>query len=133
MILNKLPDFSSELMIKAVRSSGKGGQNVNKVSSKVELTFDVNNSTILNEEQKAILLDKLATKISSEGVLRIVSQEDRSQLRNKEIAIKKFYHILQKAFEKQKPRKATKPSKASRVKRLLEKKLNSLKKENRKF
>jgi len=82
-ILN-IPDLSSEFQFLTSRSSGPGGQNVNKVNSKVELRFDIPNSSLLNDEQKEILLAKLATKITSDGILSVVSQRDRSQLANKE-------------------------------------------------
>jgi len=82
-ILN-IPDLSGEFQFLTSRSSGPGGQNVNKVNSKVELRFDIQNSSLLSEEQKEILLVKLSAKISSEGILSIVSQRDRSQLTNKD-------------------------------------------------
>ncbi|HMI08377.1 MAG TPA: alternative ribosome rescue aminoacyl-tRNA hydrolase ArfB [Flavobacterium sp.] len=98
----------SELTYKAVRSSGAGGQNVNKVSSKVVLTFDLNNSQSLSETEKALATKNLATRLTSENILILNSDEDRSQLKNKEIVTKRFLEILKKALIVPKPRKATK-------------------------
>lgn len=102
-----------ELEFSASRSSGPGGQNVNKVNSKVTLKFDVRNSSVLNEEEKTFLLNKLASRLSTEGVLILTAQDKRSQLQNKEAVMAKLDTILAKAFEKKKVRKATKPSKGS--------------------
>ena len=98
----------TELQYKAVRSSGAGGQNVNKVSSKVVLTFDLNASQALSEEQKILISEKLATKLTSENSLILNCDEDRSQLKNKEIATKRFLELLQKALIVPKKRKPTK-------------------------
>lgn len=98
----------SELTYKAVRSSGAGGQNVNKVSSKVVLTFDLNNSQILTEEEKALAEKNLSTRLTSENILILNCDEDRSQLKNKEIVTRRFLEILKKALIVPKPRKATK-------------------------
>ncbi|MBA3901313.1 MAG: aminoacyl-tRNA hydrolase [Bacteroidetes bacterium] len=125
------PGLSSEFLIKAVRSSGKGGQNVNKVSTKVEVYFDVEASEILTSEQKIRIQEKLQNKISNEGKLIVVSQQARTQLANKEIAIEKLYKLLQNALKEQKPRKKTKPSKSSVEKRLKNKKAASEKKKLR--
>ena len=122
---NKLPVLDSELSFKTSRSGGAGGQNVNKVSSKVELDFNVTDSALLTEEQKQIILTRLAKKINREGVLQIVAQTERNQLGNKEIAIRKFYDLLTKCFIEKKKRKPTKPSKAAKEKRLETKKRNS--------
>lgn len=125
-------DLSSEIEFITSRSSGPGGQCVNKVSSKVELRFHIENSELLSEEQKLLIKEKCASKITLEGYLRIVSQADRSQLRNKETCIVKFYDLLEKCFQKKKKRKPTKPSAAAKEKRLEAKKKIALKKIERK-
>jgi len=122
----------SEIQYKAVRSSGAGGQNVNKVSSKVILSFDVTNSNGISDEEQTLLLDKLASKISQEGILQLSSDEDRSQLKNKEIVTKRFLELLSKSLKKPKPRKETKVPKAVKEKRFQEKKKSSEIKESRK-
>lgn len=126
-----IPDLSTEFIFKTTRSSGPGGQNVNKVSSKVELYFDVNASQILNDWQKTRLWQKQANKISQEGIFKIVCQVDRSQLRNKELVVEKFYEVLKKAFHIEKPRKATKPSKGAVNERIKVKKVRASVKINR--
>ena len=122
----------SEIQYKAVRSSGAGGQNVNKVSSKVILSFDVTNSNGISDEERNLLLDKLTTKISQEGILQLSSDEDRSQLKNKEIVTKRFFELLTKSLKKPKIRKETKVPKSVKEKRLQEKKKSSEIKESRK-
>ena len=124
-------DFEPELRFKTSRSGGKGGQNVNKVSSKVELDFDVEASALLTDEQKEMVKIKLAKRISKEGILQIVVQTERSQLLNKEIAIRKFCELLKLCFTKQKKRIATKPSKQKKEKRLQLKKQVAEKKTHR--
>jgi ribosome-associated protein len=124
-------DFFSEFEFVTSRSGGAGGQHVNKVSSKVELRFHVDNSALLSAEEKEIVKGKLANKISNEGYLQIVSQAERSQLQNKELAIKKFYQLLEKSLTPVKRRKATKPTKASVQARIQGKKKLSGKKTDR--
>jgi len=123
--------LDSELILNSVRSSGPGGQNVNKVNSKVELRFDVLNSSILSAQQRMILLDKLRAKISDDGILIITCQVSRSQLENKELVLSKFYILINKSLKPQKVRTKTKPTKASKEKRLQQKRENSEKKERR--
>jgi ribosome-associated protein len=114
--------ISSELNFKAVRSSGAGGQNVNKVSSKIVLIFDVATSQGIDEEEKTLLQIKLKTKISQENLLILTCDEDRSQFKNKKIIIKRFYEIIENALALPKVRKATKISKGANEKRIQEKK-----------
>jgi ribosome-associated protein len=122
----------TEIQYKAVRSSGAGGQNVNKVSSKVVLTFDLNASQAFSEEQKALISEKLATKLTSENILILNCDEDRSQLKNKEIVTKRFLELLKKALVVPKTRKSTKVPKSAVEKRIKDKKTNSETKQNRK-
>ena len=123
--------FLPELQFQTTRSSGSGGQNVNKVETKVQLKFHVNDSLVLSEEEKLTLLQKASNKIDQEGFLNLSSQEKRSQIQNKELAIRKFYDLLKTAFHKKKIRKATKPSKGAIEDRLKAKKVQADKKANR--
>ena len=124
--------ISSELNFKAVRSSGAGGQNVNKVSSKVVLTFDLVNSKGLTDDEKTLLQTKIATKLTQEGILILTSEEDRSQLKNKEKVIKKCFKLLDNALIIPKERKETKIPRSVKEKRLNAKKVMSVLKQNRK-
>lgn len=121
----------SELQFKAVRSSGAGGQNVNKVSSKVVLTFNLNASPSLSEEEKLLLTEKLKSKLTSEGLLILNCDEDRSQLKNKEIVIKRFLKLIQNALIIPKKRKPTKIPRSVIEKRLKSKRTTSERKQNR--
>ncbi len=121
-----------EITFKTARSSGKGGQNVNKVSSKVILNFDINNSEALNEEQKGLIKKKLWGKISKEGIFQISSSKDRSQFMNKKIVVERFFKLLQQAFEPEIERIDTLPTKASKRRRLDAKQQQSEKKQTRK-
>ena len=121
-----------ELQYQFARSGGAGGQNVNKVATKAELRFDVRNSALLTDDERAILEEKLANKLTTEGELVLTHQTERTQLANKEKVTKKFFRLIEKAFEKPKPRKATKPSKASVEERISRKKQKSDVKVNRK-
>lgn len=112
----------SELNFKAVRSSGSGGQNVNKVASKMVLIFDVFSTLGLNEEEKTRVQTKLKSKISQENLLILTCDEDRSQIKNKKIITQRFFDLLEKALQVPKVRKATTVSKTAKEKRLQEKK-----------
>lgn len=114
--------LESEITFKTSRSGGSGGQHVNKVSTKVELDFDVINSKLLTEEQKAIITTKLPARITLEGVLQVICQTERSQLRNKMAAIAKFHELIDSCFVVPKKRKATTVSKATKERRLVAKK-----------
>ncbi|GHA44907.1 aminoacyl-tRNA hydrolase [Salinimicrobium marinum] len=121
-----------EVSYKAVRSSGAGGQNVNKVSSKVELHFMVSESGAFSESEKERVLKKLQSRLTNNGELILQSDESRSQHKNKELVTQRFLDIIKEALVKPKPRKKTKPSRASKLKRLRKKKMHSEKKSNRK-
>ena len=120
-----------ELNFKAVRSSGPGGQHANKVSSKIQLMFDVENSASFSEEEKDLLLKKLKSKLTKENILILTSEESRSQHKNKEIVIEKFHESIKQALHVSIKRKATKPSKSSIKKRLEKKKKHAFKKVSR--
>ncbi|WP_210489687.1 alternative ribosome rescue aminoacyl-tRNA hydrolase ArfB [Rufibacter aurantiacus] len=126
-----LPDLTPELTFQTSRSSGPGGQNVNKVASRVEVWFSIENSALLTQEQKDLLLEKLAPRLNKEGFLHLASQEDRSQLANKDLVVQKLYEVLEQALHRPKPRKKTRPSKAAVQKRLLAKQKQGQKKANR--
>jgi ribosome-associated protein len=102
-----------ELWFSTARSGGKGGQNVNKVATKIELFFDLENSLCLTDEQKELARKKLKNKLNDNGVLHLSEDRDRSQFKNKQLAVKKFMELLEKALEKPKSRKASAPTKAS--------------------
>ena len=121
-----------ELHFKAIRSSGAGGQHVNKTSSKIELTFDLENSASLSEEEKILLKTKLASKLTKENALLLFCEETRSQHRNKDIAIQKFLVLLKTNLIRPKKRRKTKPSKGALKRRVETKKRTSVKKALRK-
>ncbi len=126
-----LDQLKEELIFKAVKSSGPGGQHVNKTASKVVVQFDLQNTAALNAEEKERALEKLASRLTNEGILIVESSETRSQHKNKELALDRLKEIVTSAIKRKKVRKKTKPSKASKLKRLREKKVISEKKANR--
>jgi ribosome-associated protein len=122
----------TELQYKAVRSSGAGGQNVNKVSSKVVLSFDVKNSKVLSDDEKMLLEMNLASRLTNDQILILNCDEDRSQLKNKEIVTKRFLAIIEQGLHIPKIRKSTKIPKSVIRKRIKDKKNLSEIKKNRK-
>jgi ribosome-associated protein len=114
--------LETECTLKATRSGGAGGQHVNKVSSRIELSFDIPGSKLLSDEQKIILQEKLASRLSSEGILRVTEDSDRSQHENREKVVKKFYALLKKALAPVKKRRKTRIPKSVKEKRLQSKK-----------
>lgn len=130
ILISKL---QSEFEYKAVRSSGAGGQNVNKVSTKVIASFHIQNSFLLTQEEKQFLNKKLALKINTAGYLSTGSQVSRSQLTNKETATKALLNIIEKAFKKPKTRKKSTPTEQSKIERRKSKQHRSETKQSRKF
>ena len=125
-------ELQKETIYKASRSGGKGGQNVNKVSSKVELLFSISNSLLFTDEEKILLNEKLQTRFNKDGLVQIVCDEERSQYLNKEKALERLVLLLTRALRVPKIRKASKVSKAAKLARLQSKKINAAKKETRK-
>ena len=121
----------NELDYKAVRSSGAGGQNVNKVSSKVVLSFNLTASNGLSDEQKSLAQSRLSSKLTPENVLILNCDEDRSQLRNKDIVTKRFFALMENALKEQKQRKPTKIPRAVIKKRIEGKRRQAEKKQSR--
>ncbi|WP_066632994.1 alternative ribosome rescue aminoacyl-tRNA hydrolase ArfB [Labilibacter marinus] len=124
-------NLQHELVFTTSRSSGPGGQNVNKVNTRVIIHFDVLHSQVLNEQQRMIVFNKLQNRINKEGQLVIACEETRSQLRNKEIAVDLLHQLVQQALKPVVKRKATKPTRSSKLKRLQSKKIKGEKKANR--
>lgn len=120
-----------ELRFTASLSSGPGGQNVNRVHSRITLWFDVVNSPSLSEDQKALILRRLASRVSKEGVLRVVSQETRSQAANREAASERFAELLRTALQQEPARRKTRVSRMAKLKRLAEKRRRSVLKRER--
>lgn len=125
-------DIIKELVFRTSRSGGKGGQHVNKVSSKVELNFNVPKSFLLSDAQKNLILEKLSGRLNSEGILQIVTEEERSQFRNKVRGIEKLLLILENAMYRPVMRKPSKPKRSAIEARLRAKRLNAVKKISRK-
>lgn len=127
-----LQEIHKELTFKMSRSSGSGGQHVNKVATRVELSFDVVNSQALSEKHKAFILERLQNRITQDGVLQLASEASRSQLQNKKTVTKKFDDLIEKALKPRKKRKKTGAFKADNRKRLKHKKQHAEKKAARK-
>lgn len=124
-------DILRELQFKAVRSSGAGGQHVNKVSTKIELVFDLEASAALSDIEKERITSKLSSRLTKENVLLLQCDESRSQHKNKALVIKRFLETIENALKVPKKRRKTKPSRSSIEKRLKSKKKSAQKKANR--
>ena len=122
-------DLFSELTFVMSRSSGPGGQNVNKVNTKVTLKWDVLHSNLLSPEQKETFIKNLSSRITNDGIVLITAQDKRSQLQNKEEAMRKLDQVLAHAFVVKKTRRPTKPGRGAKQKRIKEKKIRSEKKQ----
>lgn len=130
--MNNQLDFNKELSFRTSRSSGKGGQHVNKVETRVELLFDVLNSEVLSETQKNLVLRNLKSRINNDGILIFANETERSQKRNKSVVVKRFYQMMEQALIPDKKRKFTRTPKAVQRKRLVNKKQRGEKKALRK-
>lgn len=132
MTQNKIKALLAEVNFQATRSGGSGGQNVNKLATKVELYFDIANSTVLSADEKEKFVAKQKNKISDAGVLKLTSQTERTQLGNKKRVIEKFENLVTAVFAEKKKRIAVTVSKSEKENRLREKKIQAEKKERRK-
>jgi ribosome-associated protein len=128
----KIRNFENEFVYSTSRSSGPGGQNVNKVNTKVELRFSIKNTTLLSEDEKELVFRKLAKKINSEGEIILVAQSERTQLKNKKLVTDKFFLVISASLTLPRNRKSTRPTVASVKKRLEEKRTIGIKKKLRK-
>lgn len=126
-------DLIQEINFSTSRSSGKGGQHINKVESRVSLFFNIKESAVLDDDQKNRLIHSSALNVSKEKILQIDVDHSRSQIQNKKIALERFFKLLEEALKVPKKRKASKPSKKSIEKRLKDKKLKAEKKNNRNY
>ena len=126
-------NFTKELTYKTSRSSGAGGQNVNKVETAVTVQWKVADTEYFSNEEIELISEKLKNRINQDGILQLTVSESRTQLQNKKIATDKILELVEKSLYKPKPRKATKPSKRQIEKRIMAKKQISEKKENRRF
>lgn len=115
-------NFENEFVYSSSRSSGPGGQNINKLNTKVELRFNINKTSLLSDEEKEMLCRKLPNKINGEGELILIAQSERTQLMNKKIVTEKFYFLVSKALTSPQKRRSTRPTTASKIKRLEKKK-----------
>lgn len=123
----------SEIDMKATRSSGAGGQHVNKTSSRVELSWNVRTSRVLNDEQRTMLDSRLASRMSEEGAIRVIASDTRSQLRNREQAEKRLAELVARSLRVRKKRRPTRRPRAANEARLTEKKKHSQKKRDRRI
>ena len=126
-----IQDLLPDITFKSSRSGGKGGQNVNKVSSKVELNFDYQSSALFDFDEKELLKRKLANKMTSDGLIQVISEEERSQYLNKERTLNKLIILLKNALHVNKLRRVTKPKRSAIEKRWSNKHTQALKKISR--